>query len=190
MRLEQSGGGILLDQGIHLVDIVNQIAGGFEDVHSLISANYTEDPALEDNVFVSLRNREKQISVSLHSTSVDWRYLFSLEIVGSDGSAILNGLRTGSGRYGAELLSLRRAETDQDLELDFTPEQDNSFLLEHDAFFNFIDGDSSGRLGTLDDMVNLQSLTDRIYAADQMFAAARQTGLKQAGLETHDSSLQ
>jgi len=102
-----NGGGILIDQGIHLLDIMDWLAGGFDVVQSILSDSYLNVKGVEDNAFLNLYCSRNEISASLHSTITQWRYLFSLEIFLEMGSLTLNGLRTGSGRYGEELLTIR-----------------------------------------------------------------------------------
>lgn len=98
----QAGGGILLDQGIHGLDLILRMIGEPSRVEAMISGRV---PELEDNAFVQLKSEKGNVSASLHSTSVQWRYLFSLELSFTRGSVTLNGLRTPSGNYGNEILT-------------------------------------------------------------------------------------
>jgi len=102
-----NGGGILIDQGIHLLDIMDLLAGGFDVNQSILSDNFLNIKGVEDNAFVNLYSSKNKISASLHSTLTQWRYLFSLEVFLEGGAIVLNGLRTNSGNYGEEILSIR-----------------------------------------------------------------------------------
>ena len=73
----------------------------------ILSDDYLNIKGVEDNAFVNLASSKTGIVASLHSTITQWRYLFSLEIFCERGSMILNGLKTRSGSYGDEVLSLR-----------------------------------------------------------------------------------
>ena len=66
-RKKDAGGGILLDQGIHLIDLLNLFVGKFVETKSYISRSYWKKD-VEDNVYTILKNREK-IYASLHSSA-------------------------------------------------------------------------------------------------------------------------
>ena len=102
-----NGGGILIDQGIHLVDLMSYLSGGFDGAQAVLSNHYLGIHGVDDNGFITLYSTETKIAASLHSTVTQWRYLFSLEVFLEHGSLILNGLRTNSGRYGEEILSIK-----------------------------------------------------------------------------------
>jgi len=103
---EKAGGGILLDQGIHMLDLFLHIGGQpFDEVHALVSNLYWKTPGIEDNVFALLRNKDSGMSVSFHSTMTQWRHLFSLEVFLEKGYLVLNGLKTSSNSYGEEELT-------------------------------------------------------------------------------------
>ena len=103
-----AGGGILLDQGIHLLDLMLEVAGGFDEVQSMVSNAFWRIDGIEDNAFLNLRNRKTQISASLHSTMTQWRHLFSFEIFLERGHVVINGLKTSSNSYGDEILTIER----------------------------------------------------------------------------------
>ena len=93
-KKELAGGGILIDQGIHMLDLFLMFAGDFEEVQALVSNLYWKI-GVEDNVFAQLRNRDGVVA-SLHSTMTQWRHLFSLEIFLEKGYIVINGLLTSS----------------------------------------------------------------------------------------------
>jgi 1,5-anhydro-D-fructose reductase (1,5-anhydro-D-mannitol-forming) len=101
-----SGGGILLDQGIHMLDLMNWFGGKFDVVQSIVTNNLWKIEGLEDNAFLNLYNSEGNVSASLHSTMIEWRHIFSLEVVLEKGYIALNGLKTPSGSYGKEVLTI------------------------------------------------------------------------------------
>ena len=92
----KSGGGILLDQGIHMLDLFLYLGGNFDQVKSFVSNLFWDIPGIEDNVFAIFKNSVNGICASLHSTMTQWRYLFSLELFLEKGSLILNGLKTAT----------------------------------------------------------------------------------------------
>ena len=103
-----AGGGILIDQGIHMLDLFLHIGGEFDEIQSMVSSLYWNLPGIEDNVFAQLRNSKTGCCASLHSTMIQWRHLFAFEVFMERGYMVLNGLKTGSNSYGAEELVVAR----------------------------------------------------------------------------------
>ena len=79
-KREVAGGGVLLDQGIHMVDLFLYLGGDFDSIHATVSNLYWKLD-VEDNVFATLENTKTKITASLHSTMTQWRHLFSLEVL-------------------------------------------------------------------------------------------------------------
>lgn len=99
-----AGGGILLDQGIHLVDLMRLFGGDYKEFHSFISNSYW-DHDVEDNAYAIMRTTDGVIAM-LHSTATQWRHHFSLDITLEEGFISLSGLLTGSKSYGAETMTV------------------------------------------------------------------------------------
>jgi predicted dehydrogenase len=78
-KKEMAGGGILLDQGIHMLDLFMYLGGDFDRVKAELSNTFWK-LEVEDNAFVILRNTKTGMDASLHSTMTQWRHLFSLEV--------------------------------------------------------------------------------------------------------------
>ena len=106
-KKEYSGGGILIDQGIHMLDIFLYLAGDFDKIQAAVSNLYW-DLDIEDNVFAMFQNSKNKIAASLHSTMTQWRNLFSLEVFFEKGYVVLNGLNTSSKSYGEEILNIAK----------------------------------------------------------------------------------
>ena len=109
---EISGGGILLDQGIHLLDLMNYFAGGFNKVFSIIQNSFWNFD-VEDNAFVLMQN-DFGVVGQLHSSATQWRHKFHLDVTLKKGSLILGGLLTGSKSYGDETLKIIYADPEND----------------------------------------------------------------------------
>jgi predicted dehydrogenase len=103
---ELSGGGILLDQGIHMLDLFRLFCGDFCEVHGLLSTCYWNIP-VEDNAFVLLRTPSGQ-SAQLHSSATLWKHTFQLDIGLEGGYLSAQGLLSKSGSYGRETLVVGR----------------------------------------------------------------------------------
>ena len=95
-----SGGGELLDQGTHLIDLSRWFAGDVVDVHGHL-ATYYWPMKVEDNAFVQLIMAGGQVAW-LHASWTEWKNLFSFEIFGRTGKLQIDGL---GGSYGPERLT-------------------------------------------------------------------------------------
>ena len=95
-----AGGGELLDQGIHLIDLSRWLLGEFSEI-SGFAPTYFWDMPVDDNGFVFLKNPSGK-AAWLHASCTEWKNLFCLEIYGRDGKLQVDGL---GGSYGVERLS-------------------------------------------------------------------------------------
>lgn len=95
-----SGGGELLDQGVHLIDLAGWFLGPFASVLGH-SGTYYWDMKVEDNGFMLLRTASGQVAF-LHASCTEWKNLFSFEIYGRSGKLHIEGL---GGSYGVERLA-------------------------------------------------------------------------------------
>lgn len=93
-------GGQLMEQGIHLVDLISWMTGGIEEISCMTATSVFPIAPLEDNAFVTLRSKEGTLS-SVHSTLCQWINEFELEIYGDKGFLAIEGLGAS---YGVEKL--------------------------------------------------------------------------------------
>jgi predicted dehydrogenase len=100
-----SGGGELLDQGIHAIDLFRWFLGDLIVVGGL-TANWVWHAPVEDNVFALFRSPRGQVA-SLHASWTQWKNLFSLEIFGARGALVVDGLGRS---YGTESLTIYRRQ--------------------------------------------------------------------------------
>lgn len=98
---EISGGGQLMDQGMHALDLSRWFLGDFIEVQGLLQTAFWDMP-VEDNAFCLLRTGEGKMA-SIHVSWTQWKNLFSFEVFGKDGYIIVNGL---GGGYGVERTTL------------------------------------------------------------------------------------
>ena len=131
-----SGGGELIDQGVHLIDLASWFLGDFPRVEGHV-ATYFWDMPVEDNAFLSLRTASGQ-TAWLQVSCSEWKNLFSFEIFGRAGKLHIEGL---GGSYGVERLSyykmLPQMGPPEITTWDY-PDADNSWALEMDAFLEDI----------------------------------------------------
>lgn len=164
-----AGGGVLLDQGIHMVDLMRLFAGEFVDVHSFVSNNYWSYD-VEDNAYALMRTKEGVVGM-LHSSATQWRHRFHLDINLEKGSLILSGILSGSKSYGAETLTIVWANPDADhgdpQEQMMRYNNDHSWDEEVNTFFQSIRSDKKIEHGSIEDAYETMSLVDKIYRADE-----------------------
>lgn len=103
-----SGGGELIDQGIHLIDLARWFLGDIKEVRGLTQKAFWKS-GVEDNAFVLLKNVQGQVA-SLHASWSQWKPVFSFEIFGRDGYLIVEGL--GKKYGGKEKLYIGRRSPD------------------------------------------------------------------------------
>ncbi len=95
-----SGGGELIDQGPHLIDLSRWFLGDFSDVQGF-AHTYFWDMPVDDNGFMLLKTAKQQVAF-LHASCTEWKNLFSMEIYGRVGKLDISGL---GGSYGVERLT-------------------------------------------------------------------------------------
>ncbi len=127
-----SGGGELIDQGVHLIDLAGWFLGDFPTIAGHATTSFWEMP-VDDNAFLSLRTAQGQ-TAWLHVSCTEWKNLFSLEVYGRDGKVAVDGL---GGSYGPERCTyykmLPQMGPPETTVWDY-PAGDNSWKLELAAF--------------------------------------------------------
>lgn len=169
-KKELSGGGIFLDQGIHMLDLFLMMCGDFEDVEAYISSLYWKLD-IEDNLFAIFRNKKGQVA-SLHSTMTQWRHLFSFEIFLERGYITINGLKTSSNSYGDEAMTIAQNRTVPPAakwtkEEDVIFHIDTSWRREMQIFIDSISKDKPIPVGNTKDAYKLMRLVEKIYNQQQ-----------------------
>jgi predicted dehydrogenase len=169
---ELSGGGILLDQGIHMVDMMRLFAGEFTDVHSYVSNGFWHHD-VEDNAYALMRT-EAGVVALLHSSATQWRHRFNLDITLSRGAIVLSGILSSTKSYGAETIRViyKGADDMGDPSEQMTRyNKDNSWRDEVFAFAEAVLHDQPVGHGSSLDALRTMELVYRIYAADEAWAS-------------------
>ena len=171
-RREESGGGILLDQGIHMLDLMRYLSGeDFSEIFSFIdNAFWNFD--VEDNAYVLMKSQTGVVA-QLHSSATQWRHLFNLEITMERGSLVLGGLLTGSKSYGDETLTMIEADPENDKgaprESISKYNEDVSWDNEIKYFAESLEKKSSIARGSINDAMETMRLIEKIYKADPIW---------------------
>ena len=163
---EIAGGGELLDQGVHLIDLARWFAGEFTNVDGDVATFFWNMP-VEDNGFLHLTTAAGQVAW-LHASCTEWKNLFSFEVFCRDGKLHIEGL---GGSYGVERLSFYRMLPQMgppETTIWEYPGADTSWRTEYLHLLECIrTGDTPS--GTLADAEAALRVVERVYAA----AAAR-----------------
>lgn len=131
-----SGGGELIDQGVHLIDLSRWFLGDFSDVQGFAHTYYWDMP-VDDNGFILLKTAKDQTAF-LHVSCSEWKNLFSLEIYGRNAKLHIEGL---GGSYGVEKLAFYKMLPEMgppDTTIWEYPRGDNSWALEFTEFMEDI----------------------------------------------------
>lgn len=156
----RSGGGELIDQGPHLIDLARWFLGEFTEVEGF-AATYFWDMPVDDNGFLLLKTARRQVAF-LHVSCTEWKNTFSFEIYGRDGKLEINGL---GGSYGIERLTFYKMLSEMgppDTTAWEYPAADNSWKLEFDEFLEDIRLRRSPSAGVHDAIAAL-GIIERIY---------------------------
>ena len=170
-KREIAGGGVLLDQGIHMLDLMRLFAGEFKEVHSFISNGHWGYD-VEDNAYAIMRTEEGVVGM-LNSSATQWRHRFNLDINLERGSIILGGILSGTKSYGAETLTVVTVDHENDngdpREQVTRYNYDPSWEEELNLFAQCIVNDIEVMSGSSLDALNTMKLVYKIYHADPLW---------------------
>ncbi len=166
-----AGGGILLDQGIHMLDIINYFCGPFDNFKSFVSNKHWKYD-IEDDVFAIFKNANGVLA-SIHSTAIQWEHKFRIEITLQKGSIELNGILSGTKSYGSESLTLVKVKNNK-FKNNITKKtiyykKDNSWKKEIEEFGKILlkSNKKSVTKGTSKEALEVMSMIDSIYKNDK-----------------------
>lgn len=167
-----AGGGILLDQGIHMLDLMRLFAGDFTEIHSFVSNDYWHYD-VEDNAYALMRSANGAVAM-LHSTATQWRHRFSLDVTLERGGLVLSGILSGSKSYGAETLTVVHPSEDDvgdPRETTTRYNTDPSWQAEIEEFVSCIVDNRQVVNGSSEDALKVMEMVYRIYCADPAWKA-------------------
>jgi predicted dehydrogenase len=158
----RSGGGELIDQGPHLIDLARWFLGDFVETDGFAHTYFWKMP-VDDNGFMLLRTARQQAAF-LHVSCTEWKNLFSLEIYGRDGKIDINGL---GGSYGLERIALYRMLPQMgppETTIWEYPMADDSWAVEFDEFLQDVQQQRQPAAG-LKDAYEVLRVVEQIYKA-------------------------
>jgi predicted dehydrogenase len=158
---KRSGGGELIDQGVHLIDLARWFLGDFVEI-SGFAHTYFWDMPVEDNGFMLLRTAKKQAAF-MHASWTEWRNTFSWELYGRDGKVQVDGL---GGSYGTEKLTWYKMLPDMgppQTTIWEYPMADDSWAAEMSDFIEDIEQGRDPAPGLADAIAAL-AVVEKIYA--------------------------
>ena len=157
---EISGGGELIDQGSHLIDLSRMFLGDFEKIEGA-AKNYFWEMPVDDNAFIHLTTITGQTAFLQVSCS-EWKNTFNFEIYGRNGKLDISGL---GGSYGVEKLTyykmLPEMGPPETTSWEY-PMADDSWQFEFNEFINDISTKRKVVPGLVDAYKNLQ-IINTIY---------------------------
>lgn len=156
-----SGGGVLQEQGIHMVDLVRVFLGEPSRVLAQTSRYFWAFPEVEDNCFCLFQTPAGQIA-QLHVSWTQWVNILEIEIVGRDGYLRLEGR---DGHYGPQCLTWgkRQANHSRPVEEVFSfTGKDDSWSREYQEFFDLIHS-GEGSMAAAEEGLRTQQLVEASY---------------------------
>lgn len=133
-----SGGGQLIDQGSHAIDLSILFLGNLKNVKSNLKS-YFWKKKVDDNNFLILEFEKKLVSL-IHTSCTEWKNTFNLELYGQTGKIKIFGK---GGSYGKEKLILysmnsKKLGIPKIKEWTFNNNNKNSFEKEYTYFLDLI----------------------------------------------------
>lgn len=164
-----SGGGILIDQGIHMIDLLCYLVGDFTRIQSSSNQLVWKELHTEDSVFAIMETEKGQMA-SLHSSAIQWKHKFDLDIICTNGYIALNGIRTSTKSYGEECISYYRKDLQakngnlgEPIEHTFCFDTDESWDYEVREFYDCVVNGTEVRNGTIADAYRVMGIITEIY---------------------------
>lgn len=158
---EVAGGGELLDQGVHLIDLARWLGGEFELAYGHVGTFFWEMP-VEDNGFLCLKSEDGKRTAWLHASCTEWKNLFDFEIFTCNAKLQVWGLGRSYGTEELRVFKMKPEMGPPEIEVFTFSGEDKSWNEEWNAFHREIRGEKSD-LGTIYDAWKAVSIVYGAY---------------------------
>jgi predicted dehydrogenase len=151
---EISGGGELIDQGSHLIDLSRWFLGDLRLAYGAVPTYFWQG-SVDDNCFLALEGADRRMAW-LHASWTEWKNVFSFEIMGKTGKLTIDGL---GGSYGLERLTLHHMLPEMgppETTIWEYPFGDRSFVDEFANFVAAVEGRTEANGDINDAIANLE----------------------------------
>jgi predicted dehydrogenase len=179
----RAGGGEMVDQGMHMLDLAHWLAGPLP-LHSALLRTQFWDTPVEDNAALILGNPALRRGpwAMLHVSWTEWKNLFSLEVYCRTAKLQVDGL---GGSYGPQRLRVYRMRPElgpPDVEEIVYADEDISWRDEWEHFASAISANDGRPLaGDLWDARYAWTQVETAYAMGPTSASARPLAIEVAG---------
>jgi predicted dehydrogenase len=157
------GGGELLDQGVHVIDLIRWFGGEVKEVLGKVETKFWK-MEVEDNAYAILKTAN-DVTGSLHVSWTNWKNIFSFEIFGTDGYLKIDGL---GGSYGPEVLEFGKRKKEggrPEIEIIEFPSEDVSWKNEWEEFKKAIE-EKRDPIGSGIDGLKANEVIEAIYRSN------------------------
>lgn len=161
----KSGGGELIDQGVHLIDLSKFFLGEFSSINGYLDTFFW-DMSVEDNAFMTLKTKENKVAF-LHASCTEWKNMFSFEIYGKTGKISIDGL---GGSYGLEKITLYKMLPEMGPPLTQSwefPFADKSWEVETNSIIRNIKNNRSSE-SDIDNAISVMNVVDKLYKGNKL----------------------
>ena len=159
-KREVSGGGELIDQGSHLIDLSRWFLGDLKFDYAA-APTFFWNIEVDDNCFLALRGAKGEMAW-LHASWTEWKNMFAFEIVGRDGKLTIDGL---GGSYGVERLTFHKMLSDMgppETTMWEYPFPDTSWKREFESFEAALEG-KPAQIADIDDACAVLAIVQQAY---------------------------
>jgi predicted dehydrogenase len=163
---ERSGGGELVDQGMHLLDLTHWLVGPLGLHSALLRTQFWQTPA-EDNAALILGDGEVRTGpwAMLHVSWTEWKSLFSLEVYCRTAKVQVDGLTRSYGPQRLTIYRMRAQLGPPEVEEVVYPDEDRSWEREWANFAQAIAAEDENLLcGDLSDARYAWEQVEMVYS--------------------------
>lgn len=160
-KVELSGGGEMMDQGVHVLDLANRILPELETQVAYSKTHYWNMP-VDDNTWGILSNPDQQ-TFSFHVSSTEWKNEFQFDVYTQSRKYVWYGLGRS---YGPETLTIYKMKPEMgppEVERREYPPEDLSWLNENKNFVDAIKGEAQAN-GDLQDALRALKQVEQVYS--------------------------